>query len=164
MKPLFLATAAVLLLATSIAAATGLAGSTDKIKATATYTPHDDGAALCVHLDMQDGWHINTHPATLDFLVDTEIRASVAGQPLPMTVDWPQGQPSSITLDSQKLIVYAGNTSIPALVDGDTAAAISQAGQVDLDITVQACGVNGMCLMPATIELAVKPSTQALTC
>lgn len=133
------------------AGAAGLATSASKVDAIARYADADS-TRLQVRLDMADGWHVNAHPASLDFLVPTTITATRGGEPLPLTIAWPQGHDSGIELGGTSIKVYSDATVIPVRID----APAQSAAQPTLKIRVQACSNKGLCLPPST--LSIQPS------
>lgn len=136
---------------TSAAVAAGLAQSASKVDAIATYANAGEaGQEIRVQLDITDGWHVNTHPASLDFLVATSIKATVDGETVPLTVAWPEGHDSGIELGGTEIKVYHDGTVLP--VQLDTAAAIAGAHPT-LKIRVQSCSDKGLCLPPSTLTV-----------
>jgi len=116
----------------------------DLVQATARL----DGASLITTLTMDQHWHVNANPASLDFLVPTEVSVTDANGRVPGHADYPEGQ----TMDSglgQPIAVYAGRVRIPVQLEkqpGDRAR---------VRVHAQACNDSGRCLAPADIEAPI---------
>lgn len=136
----------------AMATAAGLATSASKVDASAQYTDNPGAAnTLRVRLDLAAGWHVNAHPASLDFLVPTTIKATAGGEPLPLTIVWPPGHNSGIELSGTAIKVYSDDTIIPVRIDAPAAG--QAVGQPTLKIRVQACSNKGLCLPPSTLSI-----------
>jgi hypothetical protein len=110
-----------------------------------------DSRQFVTTLHLDSGWHVNAAPASLDFLIPTEIRARGGGRDLALDVDYPQGE----TLDAglgEPIRVYHDGERIPARVDG----AVPDDFQVR--VRVQACSDRGRCLAPAEIPAVIEQS------
>src|SRR5699024_7158050 len=98
------------------ALAAGLAQSASKVDVIATQADVAmDAASQAVHirLTIASGWHVNAHPASLDFLVPTSIQATVDGKTVPLNITWPKGHDSGIELGDTAIKVYSDGTVIP---------------------------------------------------
>lgn len=135
--------------------AAGIPTSASKVDATARYvqTSHDDTRQLRVHLAIADGWHVNAHPASLDFLVPTSIRAFAGQQALPLAIDWPQGHDSGIQLGGTAIEVYSDDTVIPVTLEPAAVDTLQTAPALTLRVRVQACSDKGICLPPSDIDI-----------
>jgi hypothetical protein len=140
-------------LATAIAA--GMPDSASKVRIKAGFAgPANSGHphTVRVHLDTADGWHVNAHPASLNFLIATTIQARAGGKRIPVTVDYPAGHDAGIKLGGKAIKVYGGDTVIPVRLSSDAASAARAAGQLQLSARVQACSNKGVCLPPSRIS------------
>lgn len=151
------ALACVLLLAAagmSAAPAAGMARSAAKVDAVVTDAAGDQATtAVHIRLAIADGWHVNAHPASLDFLVPTSIQATANGATVPVNVDWPAGHDSGIELGGTAIEVYGDGVVIPVFLDRSTADA-----QPTLNVRVQACSDQGLCLAPSTLRVPLQQS------
>lgn len=139
----------------SSALAEGLANSASKVDVTAEFEPatDNDDLRIRVRLDIADGWHVNAHPASLDFLVATTIVARSGGETLALNIAWPEGRDSGIELGGTRIKVYDDNTVIPVQLARTTATKAHTAGQLTLNVRVQACSNDGICLPPSTLTI-----------
>lgn len=140
----------------SVATAAGLTQSASKVDVTAQYitqTGNQDAAKALVQLAITEGWHVNAHPASLDFLVPTQIEVRAGGKALPVRIDWPSGHDSGIQLGGTPIEVYSNNTTIPVQFGPAAARTIAATGQLSLSVLVQACSNSGLCLPPSKIKL-----------
>lgn len=136
-------------------AAGRLATSASKVDVSAEFRPATDNGEprIRVRLDMAEGWHVNAHPASLDFLVATTIEARAGGETLALDIAWPEGHDSDIRLGGTRIQVYSDNTVIPVQLARTAAARIRAAGQLTLNVRVQACSDRGICLPPSTLTI-----------
>jgi len=125
--------------------------------ATKLTAAQDDSDARIIKLRLQidDGWHVNAHPASLDFLVPTAIQATVDDETLSPSIDWPAGRDSGIELDGTTIAVFRDGTTIPVHLTADELASARTAGRLTLAVQVQACSDDGICLPPSTLETTV---------
>ncbi len=105
----------------------------------------DGAGGLQVTLHIAEGWHVNANPASLDFLIPTEITAS-ADNPLPLQIDYPPGR----WIDSglgEAWAVYDDGTSLRAALPGNI-----PDQPLNVAVRVQACHDEGRCLPPDTLQ------------
>lgn len=136
------------------ALAAGLPTSASKVEVSAAFAASADGAApqsFRVQLAIADGWHVNAHPASLDFLIATDIHGTAGATALPLNVTWPAGRDSGIEFNGTAIEVYSTDTVIPVHISAQAAKAVRAAGQLVLDVRVQACSDAGICLPPSTL-------------
>lgn len=143
----------------------GMAESADKVgfktkwhtKATPNHLP-----SLSLTLNIARGWHVNAHPASLEFLIPTTASATVAGQKLKLDARYPAGVDSGIQLSGKPVLVYDNGTRI--LLSPAKAAwpAIREAGHFTVRLRVQSCSDKGVCLAPSLLSqvVAVPKRTQ----
>lgn len=122
----------------------GLASSADHVRA--TVLRHGD--LLRVHLSIDDGWHVNANPASLDFLIGTQLTVHNQGAALPLTIEYPLGHSVSVGLQ-QPIRVYSDKTEITAQLPANAPAPLEAA------VRIQACSNEGRCLMPSTLQVPV---------
>ncbi len=89
-------------------------------------------------LTMKDGWHVNAHPASMDFLIPVNITLSQAPQTL--QAFYPKGHPIETPLGD--LMVYSETVSIPVVLK-------EEAKSGSLSLTAQACD-GSACYPPST--------------
>jgi len=111
---------------------------------------------LQVGLVIDQGWHVNANPASLDFLIPTEVTVRADGQALDVAPRYPEAEALDAGLSEGPIAVYTATPMIevelPEEVTGD---------EVTLEIRVQACNDTGRCLAPSTIERQVTPAPTA---
>lgn len=136
-------------------AAGRLATSASKVDVSAEFQPATDHSEprIRVRLDMARGWHVNAHPASLDFLVATTIEARAGGETLALNIAWPEGRNSGIQVGGTRIKVYSDNTVIPVQLARTSATQLRAAGQLTLNVRVQACSDKGICLPPSTLTI-----------
>ena len=101
---------------------------------------------LLVRLTIQQGWHVNANPASLDFLIPTRVAAADPNNRV--DVVYPGGANYHPRFSLEPLEVYQGEIDIrvrPASPLGPGA---------ELDLTFQACD-DTTCLPPETLRLAI---------
>ena len=100
-------------------------------------------------LRLADGWHVNSNPASNDWLIPTSL---IANSDLPVrlaSVDYPAGRPLYLEAFGETLSVYDGGTALSGTVDAGAAAGAS--GELRLLLQYQACD-DSRCLPPAEIS------------
>lgn len=96
-----------------------------------------DATSGKVIFTIQEGWHVNANPSSMDFLIPTKIE--VADQTKSIDVTYPEGHKVETPLGT--LLVYSNETTIPFKVNGEIPEAIS--------LTAQACD-GQICYPPST--------------
>ncbi|ROU00454.1 hypothetical protein EB809_08120 [Marinobacter sp. R17] len=132
----------------------GMMQSSDKVSVDATLD--SSGKRIVLTLQIEDGWHVNATPASLDFLIPTTVQVRQDGKPAEMSIHYPPGRATDIVLAGKAIEVYDDGTQITVLPDPSNAQDVS-VGQLDLVVTVQSCSDAGVCLAPSIIE--TKPDT-----
>ena len=100
-------------------------------------------------LRLADGWHVNSNPASNDWLIPTSL---IANSDLPVrlaSVDYPAGRPLYLEALGETLSVYDGGTALSGTIDAGAAAGAS--GELRLLLQYQACD-DSRCLPPAEIS------------
>ncbi len=121
-----------------------------QLRASWSDTPSDGkGETAVVRLEVADGWHINAHPASREFLIPTRITVRSGAQAVNARPSYPQGKDLEANLIGEKPIkVYAGAVTIPLALESP-----SETGEpLIVQARVQACNDDGRCLAPATLD------------
>ncbi|MCX6138757.1 MAG: protein-disulfide reductase DsbD family protein [Ignavibacteriales bacterium] len=107
---------------------------------------------VAVLLHIADGWHINAHTPSADYLIGTSL--SLASQTGVMLSDvrYPAGSDVKLAFADQPLSVYQG--TVVVFLTLKFADNIAGADTVRASVEVQACN-NQVCLPPSTIALAI---------
>ena len=139
---------------------TGLAQSADKVRTHVLWTGEADSPALEVHLEIAQGWHVNANPASLKFLIPTEVSVTSAGTQLPFASVYPRGEDSGIRLEGTAILVYSDGAVIRVTPQQETRVLPSEDGAMEIATRIQACSDEGICLAPSTLHDAVSLSSQ----
>jgi suppressor for copper-sensitivity B len=122
------------------------------------YAPGETAHVAAV-VTVEDGWHVNAHHPSFDYLIPTELTIEVpAGWPAAV-IEYPAPVARTFAFADQPLAVYEGKTVIAVTLRVPTAAA---PGKVQLagKLNYQACN-DRSCLPPVTtslpLELTVGP-------
>lgn len=132
----------------------GLPDSSTKVSIQAWFPgPVTTGGSrtLRVRLHIDQGWHVNANPASLEFLIPTTMQARANGQPVPLEVSYPPGRDSDIRLGGTTIEVYDDTTTLSAVVSADALAEAKAAGGLDIVVQAQSCSDKAICLAPAEI-------------
>lgn len=89
-------------------------------------------------LTMKEGWHVNAHPASMDFLIPVNISLSQKSESL--QASYPKGHAIETPLGN--LMVYSETVSIPVVLKEE-----QKSGSISL--TAQACD-GSTCYPPST--------------
>lgn len=133
----------------------GLAQSSDKVSFSLRESSAESkkGAlSLAVKLQIDKGWHVNAHPASVDGLVATSVAGTANGQTLDLNPAYPPGVDSGIRLSGKVIEVYDSGASIKLEPSEATVDKIRQAGGLDVRLRVQSCSDDGICLAPSTLS------------
>jgi thioredoxin:protein disulfide reductase len=120
--------------------------SADKIQAGSTLQ-------IALQLKINDGWHVNSHTPTFDYLIGTLFELQSKEGIILADVQYPKGNLVSLSFADRPIDVYEGTTTIFASLR------ISDKLSLGIDtiqgnVTVQACN-NQICLAPSTIEVNI---------
>ncbi|MEM1201721.1 MAG: DUF255 domain-containing protein [Acidobacteriota bacterium] len=116
-----------------------------KVSAAAVLGPaaEDGWRTFEVRLTVADGWHVNAHPASDEFLVATELRP--AGNRGLRGVVYPEGRPLDAPWAEKTISVLSGTATLRGeIAPGDGGAAV--------ELVFQACDAE-RCLPPVTRRL-----------
>ena len=100
-------------------------------------------------LRLADGWHVNSNPASHDWLIPTSL---IANSDLPVrlsAVGYPAGRPLFLEALGETLSVYDSGTALTGTVVAGAAAGAT--GELRLLLQYQACD-DSRCLPPAEIS------------
>ncbi|MDA3921137.1 MAG: protein-disulfide reductase DsbD N-terminal domain-containing protein [Salinisphaera sp.] len=125
-----------------------LASSADHVRLSA----QRDGRNVQIQLGIQEHWHINANPASLDFLIPTEVEIKANGTRLPAKIDYPVGNNIEVGFEDP-IRVYSGRLILaaqPIEVSNDT--------NLNVEARIQACNDSGLCLPPSTLSTPVRRS------
>lgn len=113
------------------------------------YAPGEAGRlAAIVRID--DGWHVNSHRPTYEYLIATTLTVELPAGWEPARLSYPEGRLERFTFAEEPLSVYQGEA--PILVDFRVPrAAAPEAQSVRLGLTYQACN-DRVCLPPVQVE------------
>ena len=124
-------------------------GDTDLTKSTADLVEvvavRDAEDRTRVTLLIDGDWHVNANPASLDFLIPTELSVSAGGR-LPLKVDYPRGRDMDSGLGDATWSVYDDGVVMSAVLLEEV-----PYGQLTAEVRVQACHDSGRCLAPDTL-------------
>jgi uncharacterized protein YyaL (SSP411 family) len=102
-----------------------------------------------VTLDIDDGWHLNTNPASLDFLIPTVVDIQTE-RPSALDTKYPEAEKLKTPLG--RIDVYTGKVEIIAAVKADKPIDVSK---MRLLLQVQACK-GDLCYPPSQIALPLR--------
>ncbi len=121
-------------------ATTGIADSSQYVSASVAL--RDRGVEVTLHI--QPGWHVNAHPASLQYLIPTTILRGHEGSLHEVQANYPAGRSSGIIIEGKDIQVYEDGALIRipgvASLNGDP-----------IVVRVQACNTQGICLPPANV-------------
>ncbi len=91
--------------------------SQDRVKARLLRASATDPGRLRVELEIDEGWHVNANPASLEFLIPTTIEGVEGLETRP--IEYPKGQRFRPAFVSDPIEVYEGRLEIPVELAGD---------------------------------------------
>jgi len=105
-----------------------------------------------VRIDVEQGWHINSHEPLQEYLVPTELSMADVGAFSLESMDYPEGKRVSLDFSDEDLSVYEGQVVIEATMRVSPDA---EAGTVDLpfEVSVQPCS-DTQCLSPQKLRVS----------
>lgn len=130
----------------------GMSQSSDKVKVSATRVPAP-ASDMVLTLEIEEGWHVNATPPSMDFLIPTIVNTRVDGQAVEVPVIYPPGRTSDIVLDGTALEVYDDGAKITLSPDQAVGQTIASTDKLDIAVQVQSCDDSGICLAPSTIPV-----------
>lgn len=129
----------------------GPAQSSDKVRTHVVWENQDD-RKLSIRLEIAQGWHVNANPASLAFLIPTQVGVSVNGRSLAYTANYPKGQDSGIRLDGKIILVYDNGTLIKLRPNPEALPVLRKSEEITITTQIQACNNAGICLAPSALR------------
>lgn len=114
-----------------------------------------EGDIVRIELEIKTPWHINANPASLDFLIPTEVEVMANGVRLPANLSYPAGDEIDVGL-GDPIRVYTGQLELITNL-----AARDNDRPLKAQARVQACNDSGLCLPPSTLSASVVDSAQS---
>ena len=149
--PSFVASAAALGAPLKTAAQASPLDSAAHVKATARNVSNATHDRLVVTLSIEPGYHVNTNPASLDYLIPTTVSVPGAEQ---ATVTYPPGSLFKPKFFAEGISVYEESATINVELEKGTLASTEHR---QVQVEVQAC-TQEVCLPPATISVRPDPN------
>lgn len=136
-------------------AQSGMESTLDKVKirSVAKYDTLMGGsdAQFVIILGIQEGWHLNAHNPTLDYLIGVDLNIDANDHAVVSDIQYPQPLQMQFSFAQDVLDVYEGNTAI--LLNMKTSEDLKPGNySITGSLTVQACS-DKVCLPPANVEL-----------
>ena len=108
---------------------------------------------IALQLKISEGWHINSHSPTFDYLIGTTFELQSKEGIIVADLQYPKGNLVSLSFADQPIDAYEGTTTIFASLK------CSNKLNIGLDtlkgtVTVQACN-NQICLAPSAIDINI---------
>jgi len=106
-----------------------------------------------VHLQIQQGYHINANPATFSYLIPTKLDITPASGVSVDFITYPDPLTKTFSFADAPLKVYEGDTIVKAKLKAAPSAE-SAKHNLSASLRVQACD-DQVCYAPGTIDLAI---------
>jgi len=106
-----------------------------------------------VHLQIQQGYHINANPATFSYLIPTKLDITPASGVSVDFITYPDPLTKTFSFADAPLKVYEGDTIVKARLKAAPSAE-SAKHNLSAKLRVQACD-DQVCYAPGTIDLAI---------
>ncbi|WP_006911989.1 protein-disulfide reductase DsbD domain-containing protein [Salinisphaera shabanensis] len=113
------------------------------------------GNNVRVELAIEKPWHINANPASLDFLIPTEVEFTANDVRVPANFDYPAGEQIDVGL-GDPIQVYSGRLELITNL-----AAPDNDRPLKAQARIQACNDSGLCLPPSMLSVRVADSAQS---
>ena len=110
---------------------------------------------LAAVVEVQDGWHVNSHQPSFEYLIPTEVQWDVPAGWEQSSVQYPQGEMQTFAFSGQPISVYDGVFEIVA--SWATATASSGPVVVEAVLRYQAC-TDDRCLPPIKTDAFIEVS------
>ncbi len=134
-------------------------GSSDKVQTDVIYSLEAVEPGLeflvAIAVNIEDGWHINGHQTTKDYLVGTDFQLDYNDDFIVSAVDYPPADEYEFDFArGDKLLVYSGTEHIYVTM---RASSDAQPGDYHLTgkLMVQACN-NNVCLAPSRADVEIE--------
>jgi|AntRauTorcE11897_2_1112592.scaffolds.fasta_scaffold02448_9 thiol:disulfide interchange protein DsbD len=110
-------------------------------------------AQFAVKMDINEGWHLNAHNPTLDYLIGVDLAVDASQHGIVSDIRYPNPKQVKFSFAQDLLDVYEGSPTI--LVKLETAKNLEpDTYTLHGTLTVQACS-DKVCLPPADVELSL---------
>lgn len=136
-------------------AATGMGSTLDKVNIQTvakqdTLMPGTE-AQFAIILDIQEGWHLNAHNPTLDYLIGVDLSMDASDHALLSDIQYPKPLQMQFSFAQDVLDVYEGKAMV--LVKMKSSNNLSPGiYNIKGNLQVQACS-NKVCLPPSNVEV-----------
>jgi hypothetical protein len=120
----------------------------DHVQVRAVGRSSADAEEIDVILKIDEKYHVNANPASLDFLIPTSVEFDGIR---PSKLEYPKPIRFKAEFASEGLDVYEGVVTVVAKLPKGS---LQQAGTVHATITAQAC-TNQICLPPSTLPVSI---------
>lgn len=108
-------------------------------------------AEFAIAMDINDGWHLNAHKPTLDYLIGVDLSVAASDVAIVSDIQYPRPLQMQFDFAQDVLDVYEREAFI--LVKTKTSGSLEPGNYVlSATLQVQACS-NSVCLAPANAEL-----------
>jgi thiol:disulfide interchange protein DsbD len=108
---------------------------------------------VAILLKINEGWHINSHTPTFDYLIGTTFELQQTEGIILTDVQYPKGKLASLSFAEQPIDVYEGTTILFAAFKTSDKLALGT-DTLKGSVTVQACN-NQLCITPSTIGVSI---------
>ncbi len=112
---------------------------------------------ITLTLHVADTWHINANPASLDFLIPTELKVTSDLPVEVLSVDYPPARQLTLGFADQPLSVYKDEVILRATLKLAPETEPGARGRLHLQLDFQACD-DSRCLPPSTLNLPLQIS------
>ncbi|MFE8071032.1 protein-disulfide reductase DsbD family protein [Marinobacteraceae bacterium S3BR75-40.1] len=136
----------------------GLASSASKVDLAVEQAAPEQPDGYLITLRVDDGWHVNANPASMNFLIPTTVTTALDGQPVEIPTIYPQGEDIGIELEGDTIEVYSDGATIRLQPNDPARQQMKGASQLDIQVRVQSCDDTGTCLAPANLVRTVSLS------
>ncbi|MDR8390480.1 thioredoxin family protein [Aliifodinibius sp. S!AR15-10] len=132
----------------------GSAGKVEvEVKLSQNVVPAEDTAKAAVVMHIEEGWHVNAHKPTLDYLIGTELKIEEHPGFTVSGIQYPESERFTFAFAGEPLDVYQGDAPIfftLATSHGLAPGSYPLTG----NLRVQACD-DKSCLPPSTIDISI---------
>src|SRR5262249_32708146 len=111
---------------------------------------------LVVRCELANGWHVNSHTPSEEYLIPTEVVVAPAQGATISPPDYPEGKETKFAFSDKPLSVYAGSFTVRVPVSWKEASPPDLSGVVKY----QACS-DTQCLAPAEVAFRTTGATAA---
>src|SRR5699024_1815577 len=113
--------------------------------------PAGDEAQFAVVMDIEEGWHLNAHNPTLDYLIGVDLSMDASDHAIVSDIQYPKPLQMKFSFAEEVLDVYEGKAEI--LVKLKSSGSLKPGTYpVAGDLQVQACS-DKVCLPPSTVSI-----------